>query len=734
MRTLPKPKEQGESYFLGYIHRQHHSKADSVQCDRKLPECSTCKAAGAVCVVVDRLTNRQHPRGHLEGLESEIQSLNAHIKKLESEADTLRRQLKNAVEARTVPSLAETRQEESELPTSSATSPFSNIAEDVNVVSHDVTSGRRYIGDSSGLFFGNIVQAILLQADYKGEQGPSSSSFRMRVGDRQKALFSSSSNKSPGPYQFTFPDQDLAYKLQNAYFKHRWPSLPFMHHATFLENHYNPSMNPQQHAGDASQFLTFMVFALGAIDLKRQNQAFGNKHLEYFQYATQNHLQGMLKEDSIETVQGLLLIAQFAVNEHQSANAWLVTGQAVRTAIDLGLHRSLPPSTPSNNSLFNAEMRKRVFWSTYALDRNVSIALGRPCALRDEDIDIPLPQNFKDTELVGAYVQLDTTQFTMPQPLDMSTFVHIIKLRQLQSRIQSLFYSPDTSQTQLQGIHYHQAELRSQLDSWITQSPRYSNPTVATFQSTEWFQIAYSHALLLLYRPSPANPVIDSSALQICADSAISLISSYSSLYAKNKITYTWIALHSLFMASITMLYTLCVSPDIRASTTKAVVKSNVISCLALFEVMSEYWPLASRCHEIIDRLGSVTVALFERSDSPTSEGVATTTFETPSNGQHFGQIDAEFMEWFGTRNAHLPSSAKEAGQNNTTVPNTAATFYESSQPFDSSMDIFSSTFDFFPSEFDTTIPMMMTAFNSDPHMPRPSDASEGGRSAPSNM
>jgi hypothetical protein len=139
----------------------------------------------------------------------------------------------------------------------------------------------------------------------------------------------------------------------------------------------------------------------------------------------------------------------------------------------------------------------------------------------------------------------------------MSTFTHIIKLRQIQSKIQDIFYPADISNVNDDNLAFRRQALRAELDDWIAKAPCYSVPMEATFQTPNWFQIAHSHGFLLLYRPSPAATVIGLEGLQICADSAINLISSYSSLYVKKKITYTWIALHSLFMSSITMLYTL---------------------------------------------------------------------------------------------------------------------------------------------------------------------------------
>lgn len=583
-------------------------------------------------MVLDRLTYREYPRGYVDDLEADVQRLNAKIQQLEQEANHLREQLASA----STPTVVDA---ESRDPQQLPSAESDGFSENVNLVPRNVTSERKFVGDSSGLFFGNIVQAVLTQADYKQDHGPSRESLRLRVGNRV-------STASPPPASPSFPDPELADRLQNAYFTQRWPALPVLHRPSFMERHFAPVMDLKHGADEESLCLVFMVFALGAIDLKRRDPDVDDRHLEYFNIATRHYLQGLMKADNMQTVQGLCLVTIFAINEPRSANAWHVAGQAVRLAIDLGLHRS--PAKPPPDVL-GAEMRKRIFWSTYALDRNVSLALGRPFAIRDADINVPLPDSLTDLELLSS----ETPQPRPLHSLDMSTLIHIIRIRQIQSQIQDTFYPVDASCINPETVSFQRAVLRAELNNWIAQAPRYPHPTLVTFQSPEWFQIAYSHALLLLYRPSPACPDAGLESLQICADAAISLISSYSSLYAKNKITYTWIALHSLFMASITMLYTLWVNPEIRKATSKRVAKSNIMSCLALFEVMADSWPLATRCYEIVDRLGTASVALF---DSPNGNPPAAST-STEGENQCYGQVTSDYMDWFGTRDSRVSSS-----------------------------------------------------------------------------
>lgn len=340
----------------------------------------------------------------------------------------------------------------------------------------------------------------------------------------------------------------------------------------------------------------------------------------------------------------------------------MVNGLAIRFAIDLGLHRK---STCPTRSLLRSEMKKRIFWSAYALDRNISVALGRPFCIQDRDINIELPLQLTDEQLLE---EAPPTQSLHPNVYDMSTFKHIIHLRQIHSNILRKFYPVNTSEQD--GMQFQEArdQIRASLEQWIMSTPRFLSPTTATFQSFEWFQIAYNHALILLYRPSPVCPQANLQALQTCADSSINMITGYLALYSKNKITYTWIALHSVFMASVTMLYTL-VAPEIRRSTTRTVVKSNINSCLRLFEDMvseswshvlwliigkGKLWPAAAnRCYAVIERLGRTTLNLFHDTSVLESERTS------DGHNNRFGEIDQEYMEWFGMKD-HIGTTSDE--------------------------------------------------------------------------
>ncbi|KAJ6093401.1 transcriptional regulator family: Fungal Specific TF [Penicillium sp. IBT 16267x] len=66
-----------------------------------------------------------------------------------------------------------------------------------------------------------------------------------------------------------------------------------------------------------------------------------------------------------------------------------VGGIITRTAFHLGLHRC--PGRFACFSREEADIRRRLFWSIYSLERYLSQALGVPLSIRDDDIDVCYP-------------------------------------------------------------------------------------------------------------------------------------------------------------------------------------------------------------------------------------------------------------------------------------------------------------------------------------------------------
>ncbi|KAF9876531.1 quinate permease [Colletotrichum karsti] len=227
---------------------------------------------------------------------------------------------------------------------------------------------------------------------------------------------------------------------------------------------------------------------------------------------------------------------------------------------------------------------------------------------------MPLPFSISDDVLANP--AQDATLNFGPDVNDLSTFLHIIELRRINADIYKSLHSAGDSNLAGSNIDVIRVQHHTRLNQWLVTAPRYLVPT-SMHQTPEWFQIAYHWAIMNLYRPSHASPVSTIDALRHCADSSISLISCYGALYAKNKVTYTFVALTSLFMAGVTMLYSLRASAALRQQLTRDIVESNIRSCTTLLRDISHGGDVVERSVEIIGRLGRATLAFFESNLDP---------------------------------------------------------------------------------------------------------------------
>ncbi|KAL7623723.1 hypothetical protein AAE478_005276 [Parahypoxylon ruwenzoriense] len=94
----------------------------------------------------------------------------------------------------------------------------------------------------------------------------------------------------------------------------------------------------------------------------------------------------------LDNVRASFLIS-LALNElNLKSAAWTWLGSAVRSAQDLELQLEVV----GLHSRVEADMRRRVWWAIYILDRTLSVELGRPFMIDDTDCDVALPEPVDD--------------------------------------------------------------------------------------------------------------------------------------------------------------------------------------------------------------------------------------------------------------------------------------------------------------------------------------------------
>lgn len=186
------------------------------------------------------------------------------------------------------------------------------------------------------------------------------------------------------------PTKDGAESLVKAYFQFANQSSPLLHEPTF--RHRLNSLYAMSRVVDLDTvhtttesriaiFFVFEVFAVALLMLQKKDPSRIPISLadRYHQTALRALVEAGLPND-LEGVQSLLLLAQYSYHHPTAWTVWKTIGAALRLAVEVGLHRDPPPGTMDPLTL---DSWRRTFWVAYAMDRNLSIALGLPLCLSD---------------------------------------------------------------------------------------------------------------------------------------------------------------------------------------------------------------------------------------------------------------------------------------------------------------------------------------------------------------
>ncbi|KIW37689.1 uncharacterized protein PV06_10323 [Exophiala oligosperma] len=191
------------------------------------------------------------------------------------------------------------------------------------------------------------------------------------------------------------PSQQTAKELLMLYLRNWHPLFPFLHGPTLLESisalyeidEPRSSTKDSLRARLCKAIICQCVFNIADLDNRGQylpsesRIESSSKLLSLLGYVANNH--------DIQTIQALLAAQLYLVSTMALRTASTVGGTLARIMYHAGLHRCpyrYPQLDPQE-----CDLRKRVFWSAYVLDRYLSQALGHPLGFQDSDLDVCIP-------------------------------------------------------------------------------------------------------------------------------------------------------------------------------------------------------------------------------------------------------------------------------------------------------------------------------------------------------
>ncbi|KAK4688123.1 hypothetical protein P7C73_g1987, partial [Tremellales sp. Uapishka_1] len=200
-------------------------------------------------------------------------------------------------------------------------------------------------------------------------------------------------NGLPAPETLEYPPMILSDTLVQLYFERIHHTFPIVDKPSFLSK-YEAAMDGLRR-GQPSRDAHFLcvLFAVYCSAASLTKKVFQD-HPE-FQFSSPNEYIGLefyekalymywssFRMMTIDNVTCMAILSSCLAGWNTLSQAWVLAGQAVRGAQDGGLHRSpKKASMPASAK----EHRRRVWWCVYGLDKILSVSLGRPSGINDDD-------------------------------------------------------------------------------------------------------------------------------------------------------------------------------------------------------------------------------------------------------------------------------------------------------------------------------------------------------------
>ncbi|KAJ6200793.1 Zn(II)2Cys6 cluster transcripitional activator [Bipolaris maydis] len=443
-------------------------RAAKVKCDGKLPACTACEKSNRAseCSSTNDQFARGKERSYVATLESRVEKLEKKIQEARarrkssviimqdtSDDSTPRRASTDTLKATKPVSQRATRQREA--------SDIDDLVSDFGLLAVNATA-RDFYGFTTEMSYARLIR--------------SASTKEPLSGDLIKPL----------------PPRFAATPLIQHYLNNVFTLWPIFEEATL----YSSVEAVYQQGNNSTPWDRWCVRMVLAIACLSQSDSRGDNHYTDavgHMIAALENAEEVLHPGYIASIQALVLWTIYATMDPHHFDSWTLVGAASRAMVDLGIHQD--PSKNVAISRTKLELRRRVYWCVYSLDRSTSLVQTRAFSFSDEAANVAFP--FYSTPMSPKYSSPQSHLFQ--QSFD--TAIDLFKIREIQSEwYMDLFQSgrepwPDPYQ--------YIWKQYNRMTDWFQDMPQSTLPAVKSFFELE---LLYSYVYIL--SPNPRIPHI----------------------------------------------------------------------------------------------------------------------------------------------------------------------------------------------------------------------------------
>ena len=524
--------------------------------------------------------------------------------------------------------------------------------------------GTAWLGSSSGVYFVNTVRRAFASAFTASQALPASEDI-LTGEDAEGRSYNgpivegpSTTDRLPELMSKSFgklPDRKIAIELIMSFFKAWHPLFPFLHGPSFIKDvellyqshRPNPPTFKKQRSSstlatpdppapqpDLRKLLTFQlvinIASLDRTDIQLPPESRIRSTADVLRVA------GTLGLDhDLATLQTLLAAQLYLVATLSIRAASTVGGVIIKLVFHAGLHRC--PLRYAQLSFDDCQIRKRIFWSAYALDRHCSLSLGDPNTIQDDDIDVCLsgrelhkavardllanpseeinlhmanPQNrtgglgsgpVSDDPRVSSESEPEAKE-KIEREAALIAYVHWSRLI---GRIIDIFHKSINHRFPKQeAIVYLTSDIETwwnDLPSFLTGDDSSSSPDAAPAHLASFFKILYHRLLLLLSRPrlslDQSTPEFQHG-LQVCIRASRNILAGLKAHKVQEQSMFLPGLLSAAWMSGLIIAFAAQLGkyPKARAC-------ADIHACLSLLSAMNTRWYTVKNCHKVLTLL-----------------------------------------------------------------------------------------------------------------------------------
>ncbi|KAK0112092.1 hypothetical protein ONS96_001351 [Cadophora gregata f. sp. sojae] len=254
-----------------------------------------------------------------------------------------------------------------------------------------------FVGSGSGIYFVKTVQSAFAR-NYRRESDAIDEALvpgeddRLQSGSPSGCIWHPSEIiqlSDPHPSHVATFD-DLACWSQQ-YWDNWHPPFPFLHAPSILGVLERVSLDGLRSLSLVDSITVRSVLSISVADRRQMPPSRGKLVSSNLVFNTIDDAIScltpiLLQPSTLASLQALVAIQLFLVSMLRLNAASRIGGLITRIAFQLGLHRC--PSRFQQFSVADADMRRRLFWTIYSLERYLSQSLGLPLDIKDDDVDV----------------------------------------------------------------------------------------------------------------------------------------------------------------------------------------------------------------------------------------------------------------------------------------------------------------------------------------------------------